>query len=61
MVSIYGKKFSEEDKEITKICGNFMIVTMAEQYTFCGHNEISHCKISFNFTIYYMIKMIHSL
>ena len=45
-----------EDKEITKICWNFMIVIMAEQYIFCGHNEISHYKISFIFTIYNIIK-----
>ena len=49
-----------ENKEITKICGTFMIVTMAEQYTFCGQNEISHYKIS-KFHDLQHNQMIHNL
>ena len=45
-----------EEKEITKTCGSFMIVTMTGQYVICGHNEISHYKISFIFTIHNIIK-----
>ena len=45
-----------KDKEITKTCGSFMIVTMTGQHTICVHNEISYYKISFTFTIYNIIK-----
>ena len=45
-----------EDKELTKTCGSFMIVRMTEQYTICGHNEMSDCKILFVFIIYDIIK-----
>ena len=45
-----------KDKEITKTCGTFMVVTITEKYTIDLPNEISDYKISFIFVIHNRIK-----